>query len=122
MTGDGIAREAQGPADRAVVVVERRGLAPAGEEELVAPVVVAVERGDAPAHEVLELAVVAVVDAGGRGVVDEARRRRHPTTPLLPHATSDDRHAEHADEQPLGRPAVDEAPARRWRARCARPD
>ena len=80
VTGDGDRREPQGSADRAVVVVQRGGLAAAGEEQLVAPVAVAVERGDAAADEVLELAVVGVVDARRGGVVDEARRRVAPST------------------------------------------
>ena len=67
-------REAQRAADRAVVAVQRRRLAAAGEEQLAAPVVVAVERRHAAADEVLEVAVVAVVDAAGVG--DEARCAR----------------------------------------------
>jgi hypothetical protein len=52
-------------------VVQRRRLGPARDVELVTTVAVAVEGGHAPSHEVLEVAVVAVVDAGGRRVVDE---------------------------------------------------
>ena len=65
-------REAQRSARRALVVVQRRRLAAAGEVQLAAPVVVAVERRHAAADEVLEVTGVAVIDAAGLG--HEARR------------------------------------------------
>ena len=60
-----------GPADRAVVVVQRGRLAAAGEEQLAAPVVVAVEGGHAAADEVLEVSGVLMVDRSG--LLDEVR-------------------------------------------------
>ena len=59
--------EAERPADRAVVAVQRGRPAAAGEVEVAAPVVVAVERGHAAADEEREVAVVAVVDPAGIG-------------------------------------------------------
>ena len=62
-------REAQGPADRAVVVVQRGRLAAAGEEQFGKPVVVAVEGGHSAADEVLEVSGVLMVDRSG--LIDE---------------------------------------------------
>ena len=83
--------EPQRPADRAVVAVQRGRRAAAGEVQLAATVVVAVERGDAATDEVLEVAVVAVVDAAGLGDevgrvrsltrVSARRRRQHQQRP-----------------------------------------
>ena len=61
------------------VAVQRSRRAPAGEVQLAATVVVAVERGDAAADEVLEVTLVAVVDAAGFG--DEDGARRQPRAP-----------------------------------------
>ena len=65
--------ESQGAAPLAVVAVQRRRLAAAGEVQLAAPVVVAVERGHAAADEVLEVTGVPMLD--GAGLLDEAGRR-----------------------------------------------
>ncbi len=77
-------REAKGSADGAVVVEKRRGVAAASEEQLVTPVVIAVECGDSATHEVLELPVVLVGDAGRGCVIDEmgrgSARRASPST------------------------------------------
>ena len=73
--------EPQRPADGAVVAVQRGRRAAAGEEQLAATVVVAVERGHAAADEVLEVALVAVVDAAGLGDEVRARPQLRPPSP-----------------------------------------
>ena len=70
--------EAQRAAGRALVAVERRRLGAAGEVEVGTRVVVAVERRHAAADEERELTVVAVLDAGGRRLLDEAGQDRAP--------------------------------------------
>ena len=82
-------REPQRATGVALVAVEGGRFAAAGEVQVGAPVVVAVERGDAAAHEELELTVVPVVDAGGGGVVDEVRRHRRgrPRSPAAANAS-----------------------------------
>ena len=67
-------REPQGTAGGAVVVVQRRGVAPAGEVQLGLAVAVAVEGRDAAADGEREVAGVGVVDAGRGGLVDESGR------------------------------------------------
>ena len=71
VTGDASGVKRKRTAERAVVVVQRGRLAAAGEEQLAAPVVVAVEGGHAAADEVLEVSGVPVVD--GAGLLDEVR-------------------------------------------------
>ena len=110
-------REAERTADRALVPVERGRLAAAGEEQLVAPVVVAVERRHATADEELELAVVRVVDARRARLVHEPRgrggRRPHRLLSLAgstsamptatPSATTSAPSTHHRDRQSLER-------------------
>ena len=77
VTGEASGGEPQRPARRAVVAVERRWRAAAGEEQVAAAVVVAVERGHPAADEVLEVALVAVIDPAAVGhEVRRVRRRR----------------------------------------------
>ena len=76
VVADASGAKRSGPVGVLSLLVQGGGLAPAGEVEIWQPVVVAVERGDAAAHEELELTVVAVVDAGRGGVVDEVRHDR----------------------------------------------
>ena len=76
--------EPQRAARRAVVVVQGRRVRAAGEVELGAPVVVAVEDGDAAADEERELAVVGVLDAGGGRLLHEPGRRHRLCRPGRP--------------------------------------
>ena len=71
-------RESCRAADRALVPVERGRLTAPGQIQLGAAIVVAVERCDPAADEVLELAVVHVVDPGRLSFFHEARRVRLP--------------------------------------------
>jgi hypothetical protein len=78
--------EAQRAAHRALVAVQRGRLAPTGEEQFGAPVVIAIEHRHTAADEELELPVVGVVDAGRGRLVHEQRglaggRRRSPGAP-----------------------------------------
>ena len=78
--------EAQGAADRALVPVQGRRTAPAGEVQVRPAVVVAVEDRDPAADRVGEVAVVGVVDARRCRLVDEVRRterRRRRAAPEL---------------------------------------
>ncbi len=114
--------EAERTAHRALVAVQRGRLAPAGEEQFGATVVVTVERRHSPADEELELAVVGVVDAGRGRLVDEPRRlagvRSRPTgAPGRQHERhdhdDDHHHDNRGDERPTRtRPPVCGAPRR----------
>ena len=79
--GDSVERELA--AHLGLVAVQRRGSFTAGEVQVGAPVRVAVEDRHASADEVLELAVVAVVDPGRGRLVDELRRSAHRRRPLV---------------------------------------
>jgi hypothetical protein len=70
------ADEAQRGADRAVVPEQRRRPFAAGKIQVLPAIAVAVEDGHAAADEEREAAVVGVLDAGGRGLLDEAWRPR----------------------------------------------
>ena len=74
VTGSDWAVKRSAPPTGLVVAVERGRLGAAGEVEVGPRVVVAVERRHAAAHEEGELPVVAVLDAGGRRLLHEARR------------------------------------------------
>ena len=114
-----LACKAERAAHRALVEVQRGRLGAAGEEQLGATVVIAVERRHSPADEELELTVVGVVDARRARLVDETRRlaggrRRLTRAPGRHHQREhhdDDRHPQRGDD----RPAVPRAP------RAARP-
>ena len=71
--GVGQPDEPERVADVAVVPVQRRRPLAAGEVQVLAPVVVAIEHGKPGADRVLERAVVREVHAGAGGVVDEPR-------------------------------------------------
>ncbi len=58
------------------VAKEGRGPAAAGEIQVRAPIVIAVERRRAAADEELVFAVVDVVEAGGQSLLDEVGRRQ----------------------------------------------
>ena len=68
--------ESERATDRTLVAVQRGRLAAAGEVQVGATVVVAIEHRHTPAHEELELAVVDVLDARFGRVVHVARWRR----------------------------------------------
>ena len=65
-------REAEVPADWACIASEERGSGAAGEVQIGALIVIAIEHGDATADEPAVLAAERVVDAGRCGFVDEA--------------------------------------------------
>ena len=69
-------REPEAPADRACVASEERGAVAAGEVQVGAVIVVAIEHRDATADEPAVFAAKRVVDAGRRCLLDEPRRRR----------------------------------------------
>ena len=110
--GDDLPGEAERAAHRALVEVERSGLAAPGEEQFVAPVVVAVERRHAAADEEVRLPRVPVVDACCRCLVDEMRRLvggrlacrltgAQPWQHDCEHS-ADHHHRQHRDDQPSG--------------------
>ena len=68
-------REPEAPADLAFVAREERGPGAAGEVQVRAVIVVAIEHGNATADEPLVLSAKRVVDPGRRCLLDEARRR-----------------------------------------------
>ena len=67
--------ESKGAANRAVVAIEGAGIGAARQVEVAAPVFVTVEHGDAASNEVLELAVIDMVDTRTLRLIDEMGRR-----------------------------------------------
>ena len=65
--------EGEGSTDPALVAEETGRLRATGHEEIRQAVVIAIEDGHAAAGEELELAVVAVLDAGAGGLLHEGR-------------------------------------------------
>ena len=112
--GDGRcnAGELERAAHRALVPVERRWLTSPGEEQLVAPVVVAVEGGHAASDEELRSPGVGVVDPSGDRLVHEMRRflgacARGAAAVVSyreqhNHSSADHRHCDRTDQQSSG--------------------
>ena len=98
-------------ADRTLVAVQGGRVRPSGQVQVGPAVVVAVEGRHAAAHEVGELAGVGVVDARGRGLLDEAgdlHRRlagaRQRQADRQDDGERDQRPADRAEHQPHRRP------------------
>ena len=116
-------REPQRAAELTVVVVQRSRFAAAGEEQVAAPIVVAVEGGDTAADEVLEVAGVAMVD--GAGLLDEPRRGERRSGAVLAAARAVVHHRQHDSEDEVAGPPhvrIEPHPAPAVARRCGASD